>query len=150
MDLNLQKKLKEEKEKKRCLSLLSSDMCRLAIDWLKAKITEHGGKITDEEKFEASLQKYIERSWVTTSGKALLSSASTLFDVTPQKGKSLRKIFSDNRIDIGEYMFSITITSTEVLVVDGFGNGRRRVEFDYINNSFIYGTPTIQARKSEF
>lgn len=122
-------------DENRIILNLNQEKCNLAIMWLKLKINDLGLTIKNEHKFNEEIMDYIKNSFVQIGSKAVLSSAETLFKKKNGK-KSLEEIFKENNIDIGKYIFSITITSREVFVVDGEGNARRRIEYD--GESFRY------------
>jgi len=126
-----------EKIEMNSLRRMNRAKCNLGILWLEKKLEELEIKIEEPVQFEEDLMKHLEGSWRKVQSAAVISSAPTLFNVKHGK-HSLKSIFEKHGIDVGNYIFCLTVTEREVIVSDGFGSPRKRVKYDKLNKTFYY------------
>lgn len=132
---NLVEKRKPEEPRENKKKLCNFE---LAILWLKMKLKELGNELQNEKKLDNDLMEQLELGWSLTQKSAVLSSAETLFTKKVLGKRSLKEIFEKHNLNIGNYIFSITVTDKCVIVMDGKATARKRIEYDYLTEKFDY------------
>lgn len=87
--------------------------------------------IKDKGTFICDIKTQIKNCRETLGYSAVLCTSESFFD--KKNGmNSLKDVFKKHNIDIKGYMISITITGEGVFVVDGFGAGKKKINYEDI------------------